>query len=100
MRDETADRNFLGGQNISIGIGATLSGKYAAIGREMGQAATLAIEEGNFAGGIAGATLSAYALDDEGSTEAGEHVASQFCAREGLLGVVRLPLSTTSATSQ
>jgi branched-chain amino acid transport system substrate-binding protein len=75
-------------KTIFVGIGTTLSGRYARIGTEMKQAAELAIEEVNNAGGIRGAELSAQAADDRSSTEAGEAVAHEFCGRNDLLGIV------------
>jgi branched-chain amino acid transport system substrate-binding protein len=78
----------LSGRSISIGIGAPLSGSSARLGAEMKQAAELAVEEWNAAGGLLGATVSAEAADDEGNTRKAEVVARDFCARPEVLGVV------------
>jgi branched-chain amino acid transport system substrate-binding protein len=78
----------LSGRSISIGIGAPLSGSSARLGTEMKQAAELAVEEWNAAGGLLGATVSAEAADDEGNTRKAEVVARGFCARPEVLGVV------------
>jgi branched-chain amino acid transport system substrate-binding protein len=73
---------------IGIGVSAPLSGAAAALGLEMKQAVQLAVEEKNAAGGIAGSRLELDVADDKGSVEAGLDIASDFCSRSEVLGVV------------
>jgi branched-chain amino acid transport system substrate-binding protein len=73
---------------IAIGIAAILSGEYALLGNEMKNAAELAIEEYNAAGGIFGTAVSTYVVDDQASVEEGRRVARELCSRPDVLGVV------------
>jgi len=81
-------KQILSGKTIRLGIGAPLSGPSALLGTEMTQAVELAIEEANAAGGILGATISAFVQDDASDLERGKSVAHTFCADRNLLGVV------------
>src|SRR4051812_40474498 len=81
-------KQILSGKTIRLGIGAPLSGPSALLGTEMTQAVELAIEEANAAGGILGATISAFVQDDASDLERGKSVAHTFCAQRNLLGVV------------
>lgn len=78
----------LQGKTIVIGIGGPLTGGAATFGVEMKQAAEMAIEEKNAAGGILGATVSAEVADDEANPQKGEAVARKFCDDPAVLGVV------------
>lgn len=71
-----------------IAIAAPLSGSSAALGAEMARAATLAVEEVNLAGGIAGRAVVAEAVDDGGSLERGVTTARTLCTRPEVVGVV------------
>ena len=88
-------------QTMCIGIVGPLSGSSALLGAEMQQAAQLAIEEQNAAGGILGATVRAEAADDEGKAQKGKAVARDFCARSEILGVAgHYNSDVTSAASR
>jgi branched-chain amino acid transport system substrate-binding protein len=78
----------LAGKDIRIGIGGPLTTTSAGFGIEMKQAAELAIEERNAAGGVAGAKVVAMALDDKADAETGKAVARTFCDDPAILGVV------------
>src|SRR3954465_539696 len=78
----------LKGKTITIGAGAPLSGRAAALGREMSQAIRLAVDECNAGGGIFGATVELVSTDDVGKVDAGEAAARGICANPNLLGVV------------
>ncbi len=86
--EQSGNAQPLGDNCLSIGIGTTLSGRYARIGTEMKQAAELAIEETNAAGGIGGFRVLSQAADDASDVQMGEAVARQFCGQASLLGVV------------
>ncbi len=73
---------------IAIGIAAILSTEYAVLGNEMKDAAELAVEECNTAGGINGTPVSAYVVDDQANLEQGCIVAHELCGRAGVLGVI------------
>jgi branched-chain amino acid transport system substrate-binding protein len=81
-------RPILAGKTIRIGVGTTLSGVTAPLGREMKQAAEIAVEECNADGGILGATVEVETRNDEGAAEAARSAARAFCKRGDLLGVV------------
>ena len=78
----------LGGKDIKIGIGGPLTTTSAGFGVEMKQAAELAIDERNGAGGVAGAKVVPMALDDKADAETGKAVARSFCDDPAILGVV------------
>ena len=78
----------LPGQTIRIGVGAPLTGGAASFGVEMRNAAELAIEEQNAAGGLRGARIEARVLDDEGSDATGQAVARALCDDATVLAVV------------
>ena len=78
----------LAGNDIKIGIGGPLTTSSAGFGVEMKQAAELAIDERNDAGGVAGAKVVAMALDDKADAETGKAVAKAFCDDPAILGVV------------
>jgi branched-chain amino acid transport system substrate-binding protein len=77
-----------GGKDIKIGIGGPLTTTSAGFGVEMKQAAELAVDERNDAGGVAGAKVVAMALDDKADAETGKAVAKSFCDDPAVLGVV------------
>jgi|ERR1043165_6487673 branched-chain amino acid transport system substrate-binding protein len=74
--------------SLLIGIAGPLTGKAAGLGKEMKQAAELAMEECNMAGGVLGRTVGVEVADDEGDVGRGENVARKFGERPELLGVV------------
>jgi branched-chain amino acid transport system substrate-binding protein len=78
----------LGGKDVKIGIGGPLTTTSAGFGVEMRQAAELAVDERNDAGGVAGAKVVAMALDDRADAETGKAVARTFCDDPAILGVV------------
>ena len=78
----------LGGKDVKIGIGGPLTTTSAGFGVEMKQAAELAVDERNGAGGVAGAKVAAMALDDKADAETGKAVAKTFCDDPAILGVV------------
>ena len=78
----------LQGQILRIAIGAPLTGGAATFGVEMKQAAELALDEKNAAGGILGARVEAETADDEASDAKGRAVAQGFCGRPDVLGVI------------
>ena len=78
----------LQGQILRIAIGAPLTGGAATFGVEMKQAAELALDEKNAAGGILGARVEAETADDEASDAKGRAVAQGFCSRPDVLGVI------------
>jgi branched-chain amino acid transport system substrate-binding protein len=78
----------LGGKDVKIGIGGPLTTTSAGFGVEMKQAAELAVDERNDAGGVAGAKVVAMALDDRADAETGKAVARTFCDDPAILGVV------------
>ncbi|MGC9671058.1 branched-chain amino acid ABC transporter substrate-binding protein [Planosporangium sp. 12N6] len=73
---------------IEIGVTGPFTGTPAHLGREMRQAAQLAVDEVNAAGGVHGNPVVAVTADDRGRPEAGAEVARAFRARAALLGVV------------
>jgi branched-chain amino acid transport system substrate-binding protein len=73
---------------LCIAIGAPLSGMSAGLGREMKQAAELAVQEFNDAGGIRGRRLVVAAEDDRSEVPAGEAIAHGWAARPEILGVI------------
>jgi branched-chain amino acid transport system substrate-binding protein len=73
---------------VRIGIGGPLTTGSATFGVEMRNAVTLAIDERNAAGGLAGIKITGLALDDEASNPKGEAVGRQFCDDPAVLGVV------------
>jgi branched-chain amino acid transport system substrate-binding protein len=60
----------------------------AGFGVEMKQAVELAVDERNDAGGVAGAKVTAVAVDDKADPETGKAVAKSFCDDPAILGVV------------
>src|SRR5438034_753380 len=78
----------LGGKDIKIGIGGPLTTTSAGFGVEMKQAAELAVDERNGAGGVAGAKVIPMVLDDKADAETGKAVAKTFCDDPAILGVV------------
>jgi branched-chain amino acid transport system substrate-binding protein len=78
----------LAGKDIKIGIGGPLTTTSAGFGVEMKQAAELAVDERNAAGGVAGAKIVAMAMDDKADAETGKAVAKSFCDDPAILGVV------------
>jgi branched-chain amino acid transport system substrate-binding protein len=86
-RDESRRPN-LKGKTITIGVGAPLSGRAAALGREMTQAIQIAVDECSEQGGIFGARVELDSADDAGQVDQGESVARTLCANANLLGVV------------
>jgi branched-chain amino acid transport system substrate-binding protein len=77
-----------GGRDVKIGIGGPLTTTSAGFGVEMKQAVELAVDERNDAGGVAGAKVTAVAVDDKADPETGEAVAKSFCDDPAILGVV------------
>jgi branched-chain amino acid transport system substrate-binding protein len=69
----------LSGKDVKIGIGGPLTTTSAGFGIEMKQAAELAVDERNDAGGAAGAKVIAIAVDDKEDVEIGKAVAKSFC---------------------
>ena len=78
----------LGGRDVKIGIGGPLTTTSAGFGVEMKQAVELAVDERNDAGGVAGAKVTAVAVDDKADPETGKAVAKSFCNDPAILGVV------------
>ncbi|MGY8662072.1 branched-chain amino acid ABC transporter substrate-binding protein [Bradyrhizobium sp. UFLA05-109] len=78
----------LAGRDVKIGIGGPLTTTSAGFGVEMKQAADLAVDERNAAGGVAGAKIVATAIDDKADPETGKAVAKAFCDDPTVLGVV------------
>jgi branched-chain amino acid transport system substrate-binding protein len=78
----------LAGKDVKVGIGGPLTTTSAGFGVEMKQAAELAVDERNAAGGVAGAKVVAMALDDKADAETGKAVAKSFCDDPAILGVV------------
>jgi branched-chain amino acid transport system substrate-binding protein len=72
-----------------IAVAAPLSGVSAHLGREMAQAARLAVEEHNASerAGVAGSVV-ADVLDDAGDPRTGTALAADLCSRPEVLGVV------------
>lgn len=79
----TSDRG-----DISIGVGAPLTGPAARLGTEMKNAAEMAVEERNSTGGIMGRPVSLVIADDEGKSKVGAETAERFCVRPDVLGVI------------
>jgi branched-chain amino acid transport system substrate-binding protein len=77
-----------GGRDVKIGIGGPLTTTSAGFGVEMKQAVELAVDERNDAGGVAGAKVTAVAVDDKADPETGKAVAKSFCDDPAILGVV------------
>jgi branched-chain amino acid transport system substrate-binding protein len=73
---------------LAVGIAGPFSGPSARLGLEMRQAAELAVEERNAAGGIRGLRVEALAADDRSSIEHGEGIARYFGTDFSVLGVV------------
>jgi branched-chain amino acid transport system substrate-binding protein len=78
----------LAGKDIKIGIGGPLTTTSAGFGVEMKQAADLAVDERNAAGGVAGAKVVSTAIDDKADPETGKAIAKTFCDDPAILGVV------------
>src|SRR5215470_12288377 len=78
----------LQGQTIKIGIGAPLTGGAASFGVEMKNAAELAVDEQNAAGGVLGARIETRAFDDEASDAKGQAGAALLCQDPQVLAVV------------
>jgi len=78
----------LGGRDVKIGIGGPLTTSSAGFGVEMKQAVELAVDERNDTGGVAGAKVTAVAVDDKADPETGKAVAKSFCDDPAILGVV------------
>jgi branched-chain amino acid transport system substrate-binding protein len=75
-------------KSIKIGIGGPLTTTSAGFGVEMRQAAELAVDEYNAAGGLDGTKIVPVAVDDKADVEAGKVVAKSFCDDPAILGVV------------
>src|SRR2546423_358115 len=75
-----------GPERIKIGIGVPLSGRPATLGREMAQAATLAIEDAGRKGGFP--PLEPLVVDDRGDAETGIEIAKSLVADRAVLGLV------------
>ncbi|MEV4756094.1 branched-chain amino acid ABC transporter substrate-binding protein [Micromonospora sp. NPDC049559] len=73
---------------VEVGITGPLSGRSAHLGREMVQAARLAVDEVNARGRVHGAPVGAVVLDDAGRPETGVEVARAFAGRGGVVAVV------------
>jgi len=71
-----------------LGVSAPLSGRGTVLGREMAQAARLAVEEANAAGGLPGGTVELIERDDRGEEEAGLAVARTFADDPSVLAVI------------
>ncbi|MEH2499757.1 ABC-type branched-subunit amino acid transport system substrate-binding protein [Bradyrhizobium sp. AZCC 1678] len=71
-----------------IGIGAPLSGRGAPLGREMMQAAGIAVVEANETCNAAGIRLGAWVLDDAGDPEEGRTIAHRFADDDAVLAII------------
>src|ERR1700716_655624 len=78
----------LDGKDTKIGIGGPLTTTSAGFGVEMKQAVQLAVDERNDAGGVAGAKVTAVAVDDKGGAHTGKALAKRSCDDPRILGVV------------
>lgn len=81
---------------LRLGVGATLSGQAALLGKEMKQAVEMAVEDCNAAGGIGGVTVGVSVEDDREREEDAVAVAEAFCADPDVLAVVGHCFGTTS----
>jgi branched-chain amino acid transport system substrate-binding protein len=90
MTNETISQGslHLKGTIITIGAAAPLSGRAAALGREMSQAIRVAVDECNERGGLFGALVKLDSVDDAGKVQIGETVARTLCAKANVLGVI------------
>jgi branched-chain amino acid transport system substrate-binding protein len=73
---------------VHVGVGAPLSGVAAHLGREMAQAATLAVDDANAAGGVLGRPIVAHVADDCGDPAVGTDIARSFGSDPRVVGVV------------
>ncbi|MFL5495028.1 MAG: branched-chain amino acid ABC transporter substrate-binding protein [Gemmatimonadales bacterium] len=78
----------MSGRTLAVGIAGPFSGPSARLGLEMRQAAELAVEERNAAGGIQGMRVEALAADDRSDVEHGEGIARYLGTDAAVLGVV------------
>src|SRR5215470_465854 len=75
-------------QTVVLAVAGPLTGGGAGLGIEQKQAAELAVEEKNAAGGILGAKIVLVAADDRADSAEGKAVARRFCDDPRVLGVV------------
>jgi branched-chain amino acid transport system substrate-binding protein len=78
----------LAGQTLVLAVAGPLSGGASALGVEQKQAAEVAVDERNAAGGILGARVVLVAADDRADAPEGKAVAQRFCDDPRVLGVV------------
>jgi branched-chain amino acid transport system substrate-binding protein len=78
----------LADQTVVLAVAGPLTGGAAGLGLEQKQAAELAVEEKNAAGGILGAKIVLAAADDRADSAEGKAVARRFCDDPRVLGVV------------
>jgi len=78
----------LADQTVVLAVAGPLTGGGAGLGIEQKQAAELAVEEKNAAGGILGAKIVLVAADDRADSAEGKAVARRFCDDPRVLGVV------------
>jgi branched-chain amino acid transport system substrate-binding protein len=71
-----------------IAVIAPLSGRGARLGREMVQAAQLALDDALEAGGVAGIRIELWTLNDKGNEREGVRIAHQITKDERVLGAV------------
>jgi branched-chain amino acid transport system substrate-binding protein len=78
----------LTGQEIRIGVAGPLTTPSATFGLEMRQAADLAIDERDTAGGVLGGKIVAAVIDDQANAETGKAAAKALCDDPRVLAVV------------
>jgi branched-chain amino acid transport system substrate-binding protein len=78
----------LTGQEIRIGVAGPLTTASATFGLEMRQAADLAIDERDTAGGVLGGKIVAAVIDDQANAEKGKAAAKALCDDPRVLAVV------------
>lgn len=83
-------------QEVKIGLVAPLSGPAAAYGKDIQNGASLAAQEINAAGGIAGRKLVLVEGDDRGSPKDGANVAQRFVSDSDVLALIGGATSTAT----
>ncbi|WP_113703298.1 branched-chain amino acid ABC transporter substrate-binding protein [Nonomuraea lactucae] len=73
---------------ISLSVGAPLSGANARAGQETLHAVQIAVDEFNAAGGLGGRKVRVIQGDDQGDPQAGQSVAQKFCDDESVVAVI------------
>jgi len=97
--DETICAVIEEGSTIKIGYGGPMAGDYSAFGTDISNAALLAVEDANEAGGVEGFEFELLAEDTQGSGEGGASVANLFVSDTDVVAIAGFTFSGATAAA-